>query len=79
MLFHIYEQDNCSIKGLEHASGLSHRGFYINFNKLLEAELVHTTQDSADKRKRMAALTDAGRVLVEEIFGRLRPSTAGEV
>ena len=69
ILVFLKQNQVCSTKEVQLATGLSTRGFYLIVKKLELAGLLSITDGQDDKRKRLLRLTDVGLANVDRMLG----------
>lgn len=57
------------IKDVQAESGLSHRGFYLNIQELIESQCVVISEDVVDRRRRCVFVTDWYSESIAQAFG----------
>ena len=65
-LYHINAHQGLSIQELAELLQVDHSTMSRNVKKLMQADLVETFQDDADKRRKMIALSAVGRQVLDE-------------
>ncbi|MGA7837276.1 MAG: bifunctional helix-turn-helix transcriptional regulator/GNAT family N-acetyltransferase [Ignavibacteriaceae bacterium] len=67
VLFSISENGACSVQDIATSLGISHPAVIQFIKKIEKADLVHSTSDILDKRKKIISLTPGGTELLEKI------------
>lgn len=64
IILYVQAHAGCAIKDAQFNIGLSHRGFYLKLQKLVEAGYIVTARDPDDGRRRQLRVTDKGEAFV---------------
>ena len=67
VLFSISENGACSVQDIATSIGISHPAVIQFIKKIEKADLVHSSSDNLDNRKKIISLTPGGTELLEKI------------